>query len=152
MNKPAGTHWQGPQDVRVIGVRVYMAVISTGHLATRSSLPCAQRLLQPSEGDNFLTRGQLHIPAHLLQGSLLLSMAWSGCASLCRNSLWCQNNPHGAESGSLASSSGFKCVPLPTFLPHLTQSHGLGFSLPYLFVHPFKRCNMLGRHCRHRSR
>lgn len=95
---------------------------------------------------------EVHIIAHLLWGSLLLSMAWSGHASLCRNSLWCQDNPHGAESGSLASSLRCKCVPLPTSLPCLTQSHGLGFSLPYLFVHPFKRCNMLGRHCRHRSK
>lgn len=151
MNKPTGKHWQA-QDVRVTRVRVHMAVIHTGHLAAGSSLSCAERLLQPSEWENFLIPEKFHVIAHLLWGSLLLSVAWSGRASLCRNSLWCQNNPHGAESGSLGSSSGCKCVPLPTSLPRLPQSHGLGFSLPYLFVHPFKRCNMLGRHCRHRSK
>lgn len=112
MNKPAGKHWQGPQGVRMTWGRVHMAVILTGHLAGRSSLPCAERLLQPSEWENLLIPGQLHIPVHLLQGSLLLSVAWSGRASLCRNSLWCQNNPHCVEKWVLGQFFGMQmCSP-----------------------------------------
>lgn len=75
----------------------------------------------------------LAAPPHDLEW--LAVFLFGGIPHAVKNKTKQKTQPHSGESESLTSSLRYKCVPLSTSPPLLTQSNLLGFTLPYLFVH-----------------